>query len=487
MSGTFAQKRITSLITALLLIFIWTSCSDSIGPRVQPPGLAVPVHLGAIVGEEFHQNLVVNDPQDLDVNVTFMGIPVWLEYIPEEQLLTGTPGEQDAGSFDITVTADNGSRTSSRKTTLTVYASRAAFREFELRTFLEQITNTITPDIRGVSTAVVDTDGYQYTAFIGDMGPGQNHLTLNEESMFRIASATKPMTTALVLRLLDDGLIGMDDILTEHYPTPLPNAGSMTLRQMLSHTAGVFDHLNSNSFWGHPTFTPTKVWTVDELVNFAVQNGSRFTPGTSYGYSNTAFCVLGALVEEVTGMELSEAYEQLLFEPMKLEHIVYDDFSTASNPIAGLARNNRTYEYHLSAAGAAGAMVASPTDVASFGWQFYGGRFVSEELTQQLSVNIGSSRGGQPYGLGTRIWNIGGNPHHGHSGSLMNYRAILMYVPDSDIAIAIHSHDVHNNWFNLVDNIFMYVVNHFDQTGEAPIARMGDFSSERIARYMELY
>jgi CubicO group peptidase (beta-lactamase class C family) len=480
------MPRNNALLLLMLATFAWTACKDSVSPQVLPPDLNVPVRLGAIVGEEFLQTLEISDPQDLDVDVTFTGKPAWLEYIPQERLLAGTPGEQDVGSFDITVTADNGSQTFSRETTLTVYASQAAFREFELRTYLGQISSTITPGLRGVSVAVMDAEGDLYTAFIGDMGPGLSHLTLDEQSMFRIASATKPMTTALVLKLVDDGIIGLDDILTGHYPTPLPNAGSMTLRQMLSHTAGVFDHLNSSSFWGHPAFTPTKVWSVDELVHFAVQNGPRFSPGSGYGYSNTAFCVLGALVEEVIGMELSEAYEQMLFEPMGLERIVYDDFSNASNTIDGLALNHRTYEYHLSAAGAAGAMVASPSDVATFGWHLYGGRFLSGWLTNALSDNIGARHGGQNYGLGTRIWNIAGIPHHGHTGSLMNYRAILMYVPGSDIAIAIHTHDVHNNWFNLIDNIFMYVVEHFDQTGEAPIARMKDTSEERIEQYRVL-
>jgi len=174
----------------------------------------------------------------------------------------------------------------------------------------------------------------------------------------------------------------------------------------------------------------------------------------------------------------------MLFEPMELENILYDDFSTASNTITGLASNHRTYEYHLSAAGAAGAMVASPSDVASFGWQLYGGRYLSASLTDELSVNIGARFGGQNYGLGTRIWTAGGIRHHGHTGTLMNYRSILMYVPGSDLSIAIHAHDTHNNWFNLVDDLFTYVMENFDHAGAPPIASIREFSEERIEQYM---
>ena len=476
-----------AILLLLLVSFVWVACKDSVSPQIHPPELSAPARMGAIVDREFTQPLQVSDPQGLDVDLTFMGLPAWLEYIPQQYLLQGSPGEQDLGSFDITITASNGSETVSRDVTLTVYATESAFREFELQSHLIRSLGSITPGMRGVSMAVIDFSGSLYTAFTGDMGPGQSHLLLDSESMFRIASVTKPMTAALILKLVDDGLIGLDDILLDHYPTSLPNAGSMTIRQMLSHTAGVFDHLNSSAFWGHPAFTPTKVWSVTELVHFAIQNGPRFSPGMGYGYSNTAFCVLGAVVEQVTGLPLSEAYEQMLFEPMELEHILYDDFSTASNTIPGLALNNRTYEYHLSAAGAAGAMVASPSDVASFGRQFYGGRYLSGSLTGELSVNIGARHGGQNYGLGTRIWTAGGIPHHGHTGTLMNYRSILMYVPGSDLTIAIHAHDTHNNWFNLVDDLFMYVMENFDHAGTPPIADIKESSQERISQYSEMY
>lgn len=476
-----------SLPLAFLMLILLVSCKDSVGPEILPPELSAPAVMGALVNEEFSASITASDPQDLDLDILFDGKPQWLDFIPGLMLLQGTPGPGDAGEHAITIIANNGSNTTSLEVKLTVFATETRYREFQLRMHLAASRSSITSGLRGVSMAVIDRNGELFTASVGDMGPAVSHLPLDESSRFRVASVTKPMTAALVLRLVDDGVIGLDDILTNHYATPLPNAGSMTLRQMLSHTAGVFDHLNSNAFWSHPAFSPTKVWSVSELVFFAVQNGPRFPPGTAYGYSNTAFCVLGAVVEEATGLSLEDVFEQIMFEPLGLENTVYDNFSTASNPIPGLAQNHRTYEYHLSAAGAAGAIAATPTDVATFGWNFYGGRFLSPELTQELNVNIGSRFGGQPYGLGTRIWNVGGIPHHGHTGSLMNYRAILMYVPGFDLSIAIHTHDTHTSWFNLVDDLFLYSVEHFGRAELPPVVRTEPYRQQRISAYEELY
>lgn len=451
-----------STIYALLIIFLWTGCKDDpAGPEAIPPELMISDSFSAISEEEFSKLINVNDPQDLSVDLRVEGLPPWLQLQHELAQLQGTPSAKDIGTNTLVITADNGISSVTREVSLRVFNTSS---ELQLQERIESSSNSITPGLNGISVAVVDENGQLFTAYSGNIGTGSSHPEYQRNSQFRVASVTKPMTAALVLKLADEGLIGLDDMLLDHYTTPLPNADKMTIRQLLSHTGGVFDHLNSSSFWSLPQNNHNKVWSVEELVELAVRNGSQFNPGVSYGYSNTGFCVLGALVEEVTGMNIGEAYEKLLFEPLGLEHILYDDFSGPNNPIPGLAYNNRSYEYHLTAAGAAGAIAASAADVAMLGWKLYGGRHLSQTLTEQMSVNLGAPLGGQNYGLGTRIWTFAGIQHHGHTGNLMNYQNILMYIPEADISIAMHTHDRHSNWFTLVDAVLIYVSNNFSTT-----------------------
>ena len=330
-----------------------------------------------------------------------------------------------------------------------------------LQSKLNNAVNTTTSDLDGISIAIIDRNGDTFQAFNGTSGSGFGRSYIDQSSKFRIASITKPMTTAMILKLVEDGQLNLDGYVEEYYETELPNADSITIRQLLSHTGGVFDHLNSSSFWTDPSFSSTKVWTAEELIEFAVRNGGEFPPGESYKYSNTGFVVLGAIVEEITGMDLEDAYEKLLFEPMELSSTLYDNFSTESNTIPNLALNSRTYEYHLTAVGSAGAIAATPEDVARAGRYLYGGHYLSTELTEKLSDNIGESVGGADYGLGTRIWETGGIHHYGHTGGLMDYQSILMYIPEADITIAMHTHDSNSNWFTLVDDIFAYAVQNF--------------------------
>ncbi|GEM_PF-913024 len=450
----------------LSAIIIVSSCSGSTDAVDEPPEIEIPSILSAIIGVEFSHVIEVSDPQGLDVELTVTDMPDWMTFMPSENLLHGTPGDDDIGLYRFSLEADNGSLITSRDVYVRIFRSEA---EAGLQSRVETARNSTTPGLNGISVTVIDRHEQIFQAYMGTSGSGLGSSAINEKNLFRVASVTKPMTAALILKLADDGEIDLDATVAEYYETELPNADTITIRHLLSHTGGVFDHLNSSSFWGDPSFTPTKVWTVEELVDFAVRNGPVFTPGSAYGYSNTGFCILGAIIEEVTELEIQDAFREMLFEPMGLSSAVYDNFSTNNDPIENLAQNSRTYEYHLTAAGAAGAVAATPEDVARFGRALYGGRYLSAALTDKMSENIGETVGGQNYGFGTRIWNIGGIPHHGHTGALLDYRNILMYVPDADLTIAIHTHDVHSNWFVLVDEIFDYAVQNYSDGLAKPV------------------
>jgi CubicO group peptidase (beta-lactamase class C family) len=235
----------------------------------------------------------------------------------------------------------------------------------------------------------------------------------------------------------------------------------MTIRQLLSHTAGVFDHLNSSTFWNDPNNYSTKVWHHDEIFQFAVDAGAYFPPGEGYAYSNTGFYILGAVAEKLLGEDLTDIFESWVFEPLGLENTFYDDFSMMGNTIDNLAESERAYDYHLSAAGAAGAIVSTPSDIAKFGKALYEGDFLSQDHIDAMLINIGAPLGGSDYGLGTRLWDDFGIYHYGHTGSLMDYRNIMMHVPDKSITIAIHANDVHENWFDLVNQVLLTTVNAF--------------------------
>jgi CubicO group peptidase (beta-lactamase class C family) len=78
-----------------------------------------------------------------------------------------------------------------------------------------------------------------------------------------------------------------------------------------------------------------------------------------------------------------------------------------------------------------------------------------------MITDYGFAVGGSNYGLGTRLWDDFGIVHYGHTGSLMDYRSIIMYVPEADVSIALSTNDPHPNWFDLVNGVLVVVTNHY--------------------------
>lgn len=449
---------VLSLTTLFLAL---SACQkESIEPEINKvPLLLSETIVTAFADSAFVYQLETQDPEGGIVTINLLDVPDWLTFSANDQTFSGTPTRDDAGINRITIELSDGLAQVEREIKVSVVIIRS-FSEM-LQQSLEMAFADLTPGLDGVSVAVSEPNGTITTAWAGSSHYLQN-LPISENHQYRIASITKIFTTALILRLMEEGHLELDAPFSNYLSIDgLENGEEITIRQLLSHTAGVFDHLNSNDFWSDPSNHSSKVWSNEEIFQFAIDAGASFAPGTDYAYSNTGFNILGAVAESILQAPLGEIFSSWIFEPLGLENTVYDDFSLYNNRIENLAESERAYDYHLSAAGAAGAIVSTPSDVAKFGKALYGGDFVQPENVEKMLENIGATFGGSNYGLGTRIWNDLGIYHYGHTGSLMDYRNILMYVPEKSVAIAVHSNNNHENWIDVANQVLQLTVASF--------------------------
>ena len=443
------------LITILLFFFFSKDTKEE--PINHLPEIDSPLTAQAYADSLFSFTIAVYDIDGDPLAVEVEGLPGWLNFDPVALKLQGTPTRQDKGEHHLTVIADDGKGQRSQPLTIKVEVLYSLQEKLVQELHERFVLNT--PGLLGVSAAVMTPEGQLLTATEGDSNPWEG-LPVTPAHRYRMASVSKVFTSALVLRLAEEGFFQLDDKLFTYLPIPgLQYGENITIRQLLSHTAGVVDHLNSNDFWTGNWMSRT--WTNEDIFQYAAGHGALYPPGTGYAYSNTGFYILGALVEEVAQMPLAQAFEQYIFAPLGLENTIYDDFSDIGHPIPNLARNARSYEYHLSAVGAAGAIVATPSDIARFGRAVYGGGFLSAASIDAMTTDYGYAVGGDHYGLGTRLWDDHNIIHHGHSGALMDYRTILMYVPAYDVCIALATNEPHANWYDLVNGILVEVVGHY--------------------------
>lgn len=254
------------------------------------------------------------------------------------------------------------------------------------------------------------------------------------EHAFRIGSVTKPMVAVVVLRLVADGEVALADPIGRHLPdAPGPDA---TVRQLLTHTAGLQSEF-PGPWWerhGGPTW--------DELTRSGVEQ--IWDPGERYHYSNPGFAVLGRLVEVVRGSTWDTVLRDELWVPLGMTatgrvpvgpHVT----GYAVHPHADLVHHEPVAEFR--AAGPAGEVWSTPSDLVRFGMWLVGGeadRDAGEAvlplaLRRQMAVprvvvDDDGPAGGPwttSHGLGVRVRQDGTVRTIGHGGSVPGFTSDL--------------------------------------------------------------
>ncbi len=152
---------------------------------------------------------------------------------------------------------------------------------------------------------------------------------ITRATRFGVGSVTKTFTAAAIILLAQQGRLSLRDTLSRFFPG-LPHSDSITVEQLLRHTAGLRDYYS----WLEFARRRQQTVSLGELVNLAGREPLDFAPGTRSGYSNTGYAVLAALVERVAGVRYSRFLRDNLLAPLHLNNT--GDLSDGSST-AGLA------------------------------------------------------------------------------------------------------------------------------------------------------
>ena len=141
-------------------------------------------------------------------------------------------------------------------------------------------------------------------------------VPVSADSYFRCASVTKLVTGIGLLRLMEEGVLEPDTDISEYlgytvYNPRFPET-PVTLRQLMSHTAG----LSEEASWNR---TDAQLREMIEVTQKASANFKKVRPGTKYEYSNFGAGVTGSIIESVTGQDLSSFMRDTVFAPLGID------------------------------------------------------------------------------------------------------------------------------------------------------------------------
>jgi CubicO group peptidase (beta-lactamase class C family) len=269
-------------------------------------------------------------------------------------------------------------------------------------------------------------------------------VPLQANQTFRIASITKMFTAALVVKLAQLGKLSLDDKLATYVPG-IANGESITLRQLLNHTAGVSDIVHDPQ----PGFFARKVDTATLIAEIQKRTPS-FPPGTRFAYSNAGYILLGAVIEKVTGRPWRDALRTTLLDPLGLKQTDYgDNAKIVPGRIAGYTTDNANHHVenaayiNASVPAAAGALVSTADDLLHWMRALAQGKVVGRDGFQQMTATVANLPGASahPYGFGMYIWQVRGSEMVGHTGQIDGFASALAYLPGQDITVVVLAND----------------------------------------------
>jgi serine beta-lactamase-like protein LACTB len=290
----------------------------------------------------------------------------------------------------------------------------------------------------GMSVAVAVEDRLAWAQGFG-LADIENSVPARADTVYRIASISKPIAATAVMQLVERGRLRLDDPVEKHVPAfPRKGEQTITIRHLLTHTSGI-RHYRSREMESTVEYE-----TVEDALSIFKDDPLLFAPGTKYSYSTYAYNILAAVVESASGISFEEYLRTNVWRPAGMSATYLDrvqqviprrahqyvrDGSTMLNaPLADLSNK-----------WAGGGVLSTAEDLIRFHIALGEGKLVKPETLREMYTPYRLADGTQTeYALGWAVWkDAGGRAWIGHSGGATGGTTYLARDPARKLAVAI--------------------------------------------------
>ena len=304
-------------------------------------------------------------------------------------------------------------------------------------------------NIAGMSVAVTDKEGVIYANGFGVESVERPQLKTTPETLYKIASVSKVLNAANIMCLLDQGLLELDAPVKQYIPelqlSKEGAADTVTLRHLLTHTAGLTDDIYKNG--------PRDERDLEKRVREIFPTMEMFSmPGDGqFLYSNYGFVLASYLAERVTGKLHSALVKENVLQPLGMDKTFYDIHEWCTYPISlphkeGPDGSLRVI-HNITSEGTrfgSGEVFSNVIDLCKLLRMFLRGgvadsgvRVIGEKhLGEMLARQVDRKDGGW-HGLGIHHRKYGDHVCFGHTGWLSAYRTNVFACPEKGCGVAL--------------------------------------------------
>jgi CubicO group peptidase (beta-lactamase class C family) len=258
-------------------------------------------------------------------------------------------------------------------------------------------------------------------------------------AVYELGSVTKQFTAAAILQLQEAEKLALDDPVSKHLPNFPLKGHQLTVRRLMDHTSGIKGYTEIPKFFA----IMQRKLPRDSLVELFANEPWDFDPGEAMIYNNSAYFLLGLIIEKASGQSYAEYVQKNLFARAGMADSRY----CSENEIV----KNMTHGYDAGPKGlvkaayidqtwpfSAGSLCSTAGDLVAWNRALHGGKILSAESYREL-ITPGKLNDGTPmrYAKGIAVADVLGHRAIHHDGAIPGFLAASAYLPDDDLIVVV--------------------------------------------------
>ena len=305
--------------------------------------------------------------------------------------------------------------------------------------------------------------------------------TINDAgTIFQVGSITKEFTAAVVLKLLVQKKLSLEDNISKYFPG-FPGGDSITIKNLLTHTSGIFNYTEVFDFWKQSNIPANEQMILDTLQSKKL----LFAPGTKFSYSNSNYMLLAYIIQKVTGEPYETVVRNLIFRPLGMTRSGFDFTQLQNADKATGYWNFSAFKYvegppnDSSEFIGSGSMYSSVWDLYRWHRALQDGKVLDKAI---LALAYEPAKG--PYGYGWELDSAAGKKTVGHNGRMFGFEAKMLRVPGDDVFIVLLNNHSDGPWLDPIAKRMMAIL--YGQPYSLPEAPL-QLSAEKLQHYAGMF
>ena len=260
----------------------------------------------------------------------------------------------------------------------------------------------------------------------------QNKIENTPNTIFQVGSMTKQFTATVVLKLAELHKLSLDDKISKYFPN-IKRGDEITIKNFLTHTSGLSEIFRDPLFIKENKQIPI---SKEKLLSFFIDKPLYFNPGTQYAYCNSAYILLGLIIEKVSGKPYEQMVRDFILKPLKMTHSGFDFAGLKSKQKAlGYIKFSRSESissmpWDSTATYSAGSLYSTANDLYLWHQGLLNNKVISKESLAKAYTPFMEG-----YGLGCWIDTIYQKRVISHGGNIEGFTSYFGRIEEDNVCV----------------------------------------------------